>query len=604
MGEAAVKTGLRTKFLNALGVLVMLGAAAPEAPVADAAMRGDLDAVRALLQQGADVNAAQGDGMTALHWAAEHGDADMTELLVYGGANVGAITRIGQYRPLHLAAKIGSAPVIAALLKAGADVAVTTGTGGATSLHLAAASGNTEAVALLLDRGADANAREMEWGQTPLIFAASLGRTEVVKLLLERGADASLTSNTLDYAENSKRQQNAGRRQEQVMEAFTAGDAVPTPGQVRAAVLAAREVFLSGAEVPEEAGDDDNRGGGGGGDPAVAKNGGLSALHHAVRQGHVDAVLALLAGGADIDQPAGAGATTPLLLATMNGQFDIALKLIERDADPNLASSDFGVAPLWSTINTQWQPRTRFPQPQEIGLQESTYLDVMEALLKAGADPNARTESHPFYMVYTGCGNGNCGLEDTRGSTAFWRASYGLDVDAMKLLVAYGADPGIATRRPPERRRNGGGGPLPTGEGDPEVDASGLPPVPVDGPNVYPIHAAAGVGYGEGFAGNAHRTVPDGWMAAVKYLVEELGADVNARDGDGYAPLHHAAARGHDEMILYLIEKGADITVVSRRDQTVADMANGPVSRVSPFPLTVALLERLGSKNNHRCLTC
>jgi ankyrin repeat protein len=90
----------------------------------------------------------------------------------------------------------------------------------------------------------------------------------------------------------------------------------------------------------------------------------------------------------------------------------------------------------------------------------------------------------------------------------------------------------------------------------------------------------------------------------VKYLVEEVGADVNARDFNGYTPLHHAAARGDDEMILYLIEMGADVTAVSRRDQTVADMANGPVSRVSPFPKIVALLESLGSKNNHRCLTC
>ena len=603
-----MRTGLRMKFLSVLGLAVMLGAAAPEAPVADAAMRGDLDAVRALLQQGADVNAAQGDGMTALHWAAEHGDAAMTELLIYGGANIGAVTRIGQYKPLHLAAKIGAAPVMSVLLAAGADVDAMTGTGGATALHLAAASGNVEAVGILLDGGADANAREMEWGQTPLIFASSLGRTAVVKLLLERGAEASLASNTLDFAEESRRSQNASRRQSQVMEAFTAGneDAVPTPSQVQAAVLAARQVYLSGEEVPAEEGDgDDRRGGGGGGeDGGLAKNGGLAPLHHAVRQGHLETVQVLLDGGADIDQRAGAGSTTPLMLATMNGQFDVALELIERGADPNLVDSAFGIAPLWSTINTQWQPRTRFPQPQEIQLQTSTYLDVMEALLRAGADPNARSDRHPFYMVYSGCGNGNCGLEDTRGATAFWRAAYGLDVDAMKLLVAYGADPNIATRRPPERRRNGGGGPLPTGEGDPEVDASGLPKVPVDGPNVYPVHAASGVGYGEGFTGNAHRTVPDGWMAAVRYLVEELGADVNARDGDGYTPLHHAAARGHDEMILYLVEKGADITAVSRRDQTVADMANGPVSRVSPFPLTVALLERLGSKNNHRCLTC
>ena len=111
------------------------------------------------------------------------------------------------------------------------------------------------------------------------------------------------------------------------------------------------------------------------------------------------------------------------------------------------------------------------------------------------------------------------------------------------------------------------------------------------------------MGYGEGFAGNAHRHVPNAWLDAVKYLVE-LGADVNARDDQGYTPLHHAAARGDNELILYLVSKGADVKAVARTGQTVADMANGPVQRVSPFPETVALLEKLGSKNNHKCVTC
>ena len=88
-----------------------VGARSPASPVADAAMRGDAAAVKALLKQGADVSAAQGDGMTALHWAAERGDAELAELLVYAGANVAAVTRIGQYTPLHLAARAGSAAV-------------------------------------------------------------------------------------------------------------------------------------------------------------------------------------------------------------------------------------------------------------------------------------------------------------------------------------------------------------------------------------------------------------------------------------------------------------------------------------------------------------
>jgi ankyrin repeat protein len=89
--------------------------------------------------------------------------------------------------------------------------------------------------------------------------------------------------------------------------------------------------------------------------------------------------------------------------------------------------------------------------------------------------------------------------------------------------------------------------------------------------------------------------------AAVKYLVEELLADVNAFDHEGNTALHHAAARGDVEMIEYLVSKGADVKAVSREGRTTADMANGPVQRTQPFPEALALLEKLGAKNNHRC---
>jgi ankyrin repeat protein len=189
---------------------------------------------------------------------------------------------------------------------------------------------------------------------------------------------------------------------------------------------------------------------------------------------------------------------------------------------------------------------------------------------------------------------------DARGATPFWRAAYATDVEAMKLLVEHGADPNIPTMKPPERRRRGGGG----RGGAVREDPSGLPPIPADGPGVWPLQAASGVGYGEGYAGNAHRHVPDGWLPTVKYLIEDLGVDVNSRDHNGYNAVHHAAARGDNELILYLVEKGADVTAVSRRGQTTADMANGPQQRISPFPETIALLEKLGSKNNHRCMSC
>jgi ankyrin repeat protein len=645
MTEKSMRQILTLTLLSALILVSALALAAPaDSPVADAAMRGDIKTVRALLQQGADVNAARPDGMTALHWAAEKNDAELADMILYAGGNPKAVTRIGAYTPLHVASRQGSIAVVEKLLKAGADVNVRTTNSGVSALHLAAASGNAPLVNLLLDNGAQINAWENESGQTALIFAAASNRVEAVKTLLKRGADPRIAARVVDIPSDGRFAAAARARQTQVLQSFGVKEnETPSAAAVQAAVLAARELYLS-KEIPPPArggaGGDDaggrggrgGRGGGGGqqgqGDdgrlPPLSAKGGLTPLHHAARQGHIETVVALLDGKADINQLTGGDQTSPLLMAIINAQFDVAMKLIERGADTNLAAGNSGIAPLWATVNAEWQPRTRFPQPQEHGLQKATYLDVMEALLKAGAKPDTRTNVHPWYMVYTGCGNGNCGLEDTQGSTAFWRAAYATDVAAMKLLVKYGADPNIPTKSAGPRQGFGGGG----GPEVPEPDAptplqpvapglwpatairglgpdpSGLPQVPAGGPAVYPIQAAAGVGYGEGFAGNAHRHAPDAWLAAVKYLVEELKADVNSRDADGYTALHHAAARGDNELILWLVSKGADVTVVSRRGQTVADMANGPVSRVSPFPETVALLEKLGSKNSHKCITC
>ena len=116
-----MKAVIRSSVLGALCLAVLIGAGAPDAPVADAAMRGDVDAVRQLLREGADVNAAQGDGMSALHWAAEHGDPELTEMLLYAGATIDVVTRIGEYTPLHIASRNGVSEVVSVLLAAGAD---------------------------------------------------------------------------------------------------------------------------------------------------------------------------------------------------------------------------------------------------------------------------------------------------------------------------------------------------------------------------------------------------------------------------------------------------------------------------------------------------
>ena len=98
--------------------------------------------------------------------------------------------------------------------------------------------------------------------------------------------------------------------------------------------------------------------------------------------------------------------------------------------------------------------------------------------------------------------------------------------------------------------------------------------------------------------------VPDAWLAAVKYLVDEHGAHVNERDHDGSTPLHNAASRGDNELIHYLVEKGSDVLAINRKGQSTADLANGPVQRTQPYFDTVALLESLGSINNDNCVSC
>ena len=594
---------------NVIGTLLIAallsGAALLDSPVADAAMNGDIEAVRALLTEGADVNAPQGDGMTALHWAAEAGDVEMLGMLLYAGANVRGVTRLGDYTPLHLASKAGKERVVAQLLEAGADPSAYTTTGAVTPLHFAAASGNAASVEALLDHGADVNVRESVRGQTPLMLAAGRNRIATLQVLLDNDADPSIRSAAVDIPAIQRADREASGRRRLVFDTFKEQQAPddlgwqPDSRQVQAAVQAA----WSGTPEPgdDDSPDPDDDGGYtvAPDDPEVrprsfADNvggqGGFTALIHAAREGHVESAMALLDAGADIDEVSDGDRSSPLLIATINGHFDLAMLLLERGADPNLAS-DAGAAPLFAALNVHWAPKARYPQQQAYRQQEAMYLDVMEALLEAGADTDVRLTKHLWYMSYT-----FDQLDvNTTGATAFWRAAYATDVPAMRVLIAHGADPNIPTMKPPQRRRGGD---------DEQLDPSGLLPVPVGGPGVYPIHAATGVGYGEGFAGNAHRHVPDGWLPAARYLIEELGADVNARDLNAYTPLHHAAARGHNALIRYLVDHGADVMVVSRRGQTIVDMANGPVQRIQPFPETVALLESLGAVNNHNCVSC
>ena len=401
----------------------------------------------------------------------------------------------------------------------------------------------------------------------PLIFAAANDRLQAVKMLIARGADPNAATLLTDLAALSRNGQNPDGRNLAVK-----------PETSRRAPA---RILVPGVERQHMFNEQ------------VAWQGGMTPLLYAARQGYIDVATALLDAGVEVNARKGGDHASVLLVATVNGQFDLAAMLLDRAANVNLTAEN-GVAPLYAAINLMWAPRAGYPQPRAQLNQKLSYLDFMKRLLDAGADPNQRVNKKVWYSNFNFDQSG----VDEVGATPFWRAAYGADVDAMKLLVSYGADPAIPTMKPAERPETGDSGRR-------EVrDVSGLPPIPTGGPGVPPLLAAAGAGYGEGFAGNSHRHAPGGMLAAVRYLVEELGANVNARDNEGNTAIHHAASRGDTEMIRYLVTKGADVKAVNREGQTTVDMANGPVQRVQPWPETIAFLESLGAKNNHKCLSC
>ena len=714
MLSAAAPTWMATAARASVGPTV-------ESPVADAAMRGDSAKVRTLLKQGVDANAAQADGMTALHWAAARGDAASVRTLVFAGARLEAATRNGNYTPLHLAAQGGRGATVRALLEAGANPNAVTNTGGATPLHMAAAQGNLEAVNALLEFKATVDSRDASTGQTPLMWAANYDRVPAIQSLLSHGANIEAVSKVENMSDREKadRESNALRTRKVVAlkNAETApvlpaagaprapGSAAPAAGapapdakgnapsgnaaspgaggagvvpasQTGPATVLAAETAAAGippgndaaklaavtaaanvkkddkkndkkddkkAKSTDEAkkvtvsivepktakdsalaaaapkpmaaadaptgpvigGTQAAQGAGGNRPPGlsygdlVGNKGGLTPLLFAVRQGNTESVKALVKAGAKINHVSEGDHTSALLMAAINGQFDIAKMLLQDDkADPKLAS-DAGTTPLYAVINVQWAAKSLYPQPTSQYQQTTTYLELMEELLKAGADVNARLSKHLWYMSF----NFDLLGVNTAGATPFWRAAYGTDVEAMKLLIKYHADPNIPTTKPAGPQRDQDGAVIPEGDAK-ATDPSGLPQVPAGGPGVYPLHAASGVGYGDGFAANAHRHAPDGWLPSVKYLIEELHADPNLRDYKGYNALHNAAARGDTVLAAYLVTKGTDIKALSRSGQTVADMANGPVQRVPPFSEAVVFLEKLGSKNSNKCKSC
>jgi ankyrin repeat protein len=524
-------------FAGLLGVSVMISASAVDSRLSMAAMEGDRATVQTLLKQGADVNAPQGDGSTALHWASDREDLEMAQMLVKAGADVNAKTRLGDITPLLMAAKAGNAAILDLLIQAGADVTAVSTTG-TTPLMVAAASGKTDAVKVLLNSGIDVNAKDIFQGQTALMFAAALNRADVIKLLVDRGADVNAVSLVPDPVKRNPpaRAQNGQRGQ--------------APRQ-------------EGDPPPQNAA----RGGRGGG---VLALGGMTALQFAARDGQMAAVQVLVAARADINRLTASDKMSTLTIAIMNGHYDIAKYLLDHGADP-IPVSAAGISALYMLVDAQWAAKVWYPPPT-MDQEKTSYLDLMKTLLDRGADPNVRLGAKLWLRQFHG------DWVDSTGATPFWRAAQADDVAGMKLLVSRGADPK-----------------LPTSHG------------------CSPLQVAMGFG----LEPQISTFVPDSRLPAAKYLVDELHVNVNSKDDLGYTPLHGAALTGDNELIQFLVSKGADPKARANQyfgrgdgsaesvkvgtGDTVADMANGPRERNLVYPKTISLLVKLGSENSDYC---
>ena len=455
----------RRKWQVATGVLagaaMLMSAAAADAAgseVADAAMKRNAQAVRTLIQRKANVNTPQVDGTTALHWAVRLDDLDLAELLIRAGANVSAANRAG-VRPLQLAAMNGNGLMLDKLMKAGADPNAPLTQYGDTALMMAARTGKTDALRVLLEGGGRVNDKEKWGGTTALMWAVSERHPEAVKLLLEHGADVKARSN------------------------FVA----PANGR--------------GFEGRTPVADDNGR------KVEEFASGWLTPLMLAAREGDMESARLLVTAGADVNAVGGDGKSA-LSLAIFNGNYDVASYLVDNKADVNNTDTQRFTALFWAVDRRNMETAPNFPW-----MVTQDPLPLIRKLLDAGANPNALVNNTPRARM-------RAGSPRIVFATALMRAAFSADLELVKLLLAYGADPKIISS---------------------------------DGETM--VSAAAGLGFIQGYSKGKS------WeerLEVVKLFVE-LGADVNQADDYGITPLMVAGNMGDTAIIQYLVDKGADL---------------------------------------------
>jgi uncharacterized protein len=529
-----VAPGFSRAVALSLALLVPSVAAAAENTLLAAVERGDRTAALALLAKGANPNTPGADGTTAIMWAAANDDAELVRALIKAGANVRATNQFGT-SAIAEAAIIGSAPIIDALLKAGADPN-TKNPEGETPLMAAARAGKIDAAKRLIQAGADVNAKETFGGQSALMWAAAQGQGQMVKFLVEAGADMNARGIVRQWE---------------------------------------RKVITE----PR---------------PKDMNKGGFTPLLYAAREGCVECVKHLIAGGADLnlEDP---DRVTPLNMALLNLHFEVARELINAGAD--LDKWDlYGRSPVYMAADVSTLPVKGNGAMAVIPSEDSvTALDIAKLLLEKGANPNIQLKRRPPYRDVPQDRGGDTIL--AQGATPLLRAARAGDAPLVELLLKHGA---LVD--------------LPSKEG------------------VTPLMAAAGVEFGARVTRGRNRT-DEGVLATLKLLVD-AGANVNARsvtdarrraiDGavsaqDQYVvstrmgmrssqmpsplasphetALHGAAQHGSNEVIKFLVDHGADLQVKDANGRTALDLAKGTGGggrgQAEAFPETAKLLESL-----------
>jgi ankyrin repeat protein len=395
------------RLLAVVGLIAVLlpspAAAAAPAPLVDAAARGDLAAVRRLIAEKTDVNAARVDGMTALHAAVQADRLDVADALLRAGAKGAAVDRYG-ITPLYLASVNGNADLIRRLLDAGVDPNASD-PGGETALMTAARTGTPAALRVLLERGATVDAREPEFGQTALMIAVRENHEAAVQILLEAGASA-----------------NAQTRKG------------PTPNFVppcKGTGCGSEGVGINRGGLPDR------------GRRAEVK-GGMTPLLYAARDGNVSAARRLVDAGADLEL-GDANGIRPLLMSLLNNQLDVARLLLSKKANVN-ADDFWGRTPLWAAVEYRNLDMNNNDQdsPTDNGVDRAPILEMIRELIAAGANVNARTRELPPSRRWLYSLN-DVSWVDFTGQTPFLRAALSADTTTMRLLVERGADPNLPT---------------------------------------------------------------------------------------------------------------------------------------------------------------